>query len=214
MEKDVVLASTAQEKDLGVIVDSGLTFSEHIATQVNKANRILGLIRRSFEWTDKDTVKTLYKSLVRPHLEYCNAVAFPRFAKDVKLLESVQRRATKLVPQLRELPYTERLKALDLSSLEYRRQQRDLIEAYKFMQGKYKVPSPPLKVDTSYRVTRGHDLRVSKQRCQKNIRQDFFALRVTDHWNNLPADIVLSHTVNTFKNRLDKFMSAKRYQFN
>jgi len=64
---------------------------------VMKANRILGTIKRNFVDTSPDTIMALYKSLARPHLEYCSQIRNPRFIKDIKSIEGVQRRATKLV---------------------------------------------------------------------------------------------------------------------
>ena len=64
------LAKSEGEKDLGVVVDIRLSFEQHIDGQVSKANRALGLIRRSFTFLDGPTMKTLFKALVRPHLEY------------------------------------------------------------------------------------------------------------------------------------------------
>ena len=75
------------EKDLGVHIDNRLKFHKHIETAVNKANSKLGMIRRSFEYLDGDMLVQLYKSIVRPHLEYCNSVWSPLYKKDVQLLE-------------------------------------------------------------------------------------------------------------------------------
>ena len=91
---------TTSEKDVGVIIDNKLSFDLHIAEKVNKANSVAGAIRRSFEYLDKDTFKKLYTALVRPHLEYANAVWNPYKKKDITTLENVQRRATKMVPGL------------------------------------------------------------------------------------------------------------------
>ena len=68
----------------------------HIAEKVNKANSVAGAIRRSFEYLDKDSFKKLYTALVRPRLEYANAVWNPYKKKDITTLENVQRRATKI----------------------------------------------------------------------------------------------------------------------
>ena len=69
---------TTSEKDVGVIIDNKLSFDMHIAEKVNKANSVVGAIRRSFEYLGKDTFKKLYTALVRPHLEYANAVSIQK----------------------------------------------------------------------------------------------------------------------------------------
>ena len=77
-------------------------------------------IRRSYEYLDADSVKSLYTSLVRPHLEYGHTVWPLNYKTDRTLVENVQHRATKLVPALKDLEYTDRLKQLNLPSMAYR----------------------------------------------------------------------------------------------
>ena len=96
----------------------------------------------------------LFNALVRPHLEYCNTVTYPVYEKDAKLLESVQRRATKMVPEMKNCDYSTRLKKLDLPSLSYRRKRGDMIEVYTYTHGLYKVSDLPVEVE---KTTRGHN---------------------------------------------------------
>jgi hypothetical protein len=105
------LLAVTEEKDLGVIVDNGLKFSHQCADAVSKANRVLGMIKRSFSYRSKDVILQLYKSLVRPKLDYCVQAWRPHLQKDIDLLEGVQRRATKLVYNLKNLSYKERLRS-------------------------------------------------------------------------------------------------------
>ena len=125
------------EKDLGVYIDKKLKFDSHISTKINKANNTLGAIRRSFTYLDSTILLRLYTSLIRPQLEYANPVWSPRYKRDISNLENVQKRATKLIPELREMPYKERLKKLKLPTLVYRRLRGDMIEVYKLTQQKY-----------------------------------------------------------------------------
>ena len=104
---------------LGVIIDMDLTFEEHMATKIGKANGIIGLIRRTFSYLDGDTFKKLYTSFVRPLLEYANSVWSPHLRKHIKMLESVQIRVTKLVDGMKSMSYTERLQALNLPTHSY-----------------------------------------------------------------------------------------------
>ena len=127
------------KKDLGVIIDNQLKFHTHTSASAKKANSILGLIKRSFVALDEDTLPLLFTSMVRPHLEYANLIWGPHFIGDVRAVERVQKRATKLVPLLRNVPYRERLKKLNLPSLEHRRKRGDMITCYKIVTGKVNV---------------------------------------------------------------------------
>ena len=117
----VILERVNEECDLGIWFDNQLKFSTHVAHVVEKANKILGLIKRSFVYLNCENLRMLYTGIVRPHLEYGNVVWHPGYKKDVELLERVQQRATKMVPELKDLSYEERLRILDLPSLEHRR---------------------------------------------------------------------------------------------
>ena len=206
----VELSASEYEKDLGVYVDHDLNFSKHIQTQVNKANRLLGLIRRSFTYLDKETMKLLFTSIVRPHLEFGNVAWSPVLKKHVQLIEQVQHRATKIIPGLKGLDYEERLRILDLPSLAHRRKRGDLIEAYKFTHGLYNVNCSMLEIDQSSR-TRGHPYKLVKKSCNSNLRLNFFSMRVTNVWNSLPPEVVKAPSVNSFKARLDQHLHQEKF---
>ena len=95
-------------------------FEEHIAYKVNKANALVGLIRRSFSYLDGELFKKLFTSFVRPHLEYAQAVWHPYLLKQKRIIENFQIRATKLVDGMKNISYVDRLKKLNLQSLEFR----------------------------------------------------------------------------------------------
>ena len=98
-----ILEQVKEEKDLGVLIDAELKFHKQTAAAVKKANSVLGLIKKSFINLDQELLPMLYKSLVRPHLEYGNVIWAPFYKEDHKSIERVQRRATKLVHNLRNL---------------------------------------------------------------------------------------------------------------
>ncbi|KAK6167371.1 hypothetical protein SNE40_021416 [Patella caerulea] len=123
----IILEYSEGEKDIGVLVDRALNFSKHIQQQVNKANSIMGLIRRTFTHLDETTFKYLFQALVRPNLEYAAAVWSPHRKNDINSIENVQRRATKLIPSLKNLEYQERLRKLKMPTLTYRRRRGDII---------------------------------------------------------------------------------------
>lgn len=202
MDKEV-LQSVSEESDLGVIISSDLKPSKQCVSAVKKANMTLGMIKRHIVSRDKDTIIRLYKGLVRPKLEYCIQSWNPTLVKDIELLEQVQHRATKLIPEISHLPYEERLKYLNLTTLELRRHRGDLIEVFKILNGKEGIPKEKLfSHNTS--ITRGNSFKLSKPRTRLNIRRTFFSQRVINEWNHLPDNIVTSETINQFKNRVDK----------
>ena len=123
------------EKDLGVHFDKSLRFDHHINTIINKANRTLGIVRKTFDYMNKDTFCQIFKGLIRPHLEYAAPVWSPHLIKYKEAIENVQRRATKMVPGLANLSYADRLKLLKLPTLAYRRVRGDMINVFKIIYG-------------------------------------------------------------------------------
>ncbi len=107
-------------KDLEVTFDSRLHFDKHIKDKINKALSMLGIIKRNFTHITPETFVTLYKSMIRPHIEYAHSVWFLWKQEYIKNLEHVQRKATKQIKQLKHLSYEERLKLLKLPTLVYR----------------------------------------------------------------------------------------------
>ena len=91
---------------------------------------MLALINKSFEYLSTNMLLQLYKSFVRPILEYGNTVWGPMFVLDQQSVEKIQRRATKLVREIKDLSYVDRLHILNLPSLKYRRVRGDLINLY------------------------------------------------------------------------------------
>jgi hypothetical protein len=104
---DNKLAAVTSECDLGVIVQSDLKVSLQLSKVCKTANRILGMISRTFTYKSADIVVLLYKSLVRPHLDYCVQTWRPHLTKDihVELIEKVQKRVTRMALPGSELSY-------------------------------------------------------------------------------------------------------------
>ena len=94
-----ILSNTAKEKDLGVKMNANMKVSEQCRIAASKGNQVLGMIRRNITYKEKSLIIPLYKAIVRPHLQAWN----PHLRKDVDILEKIQRRATKLIPELRDL---------------------------------------------------------------------------------------------------------------
>ncbi len=202
---DQMLQSVFEVKDLGIHFNYRLTFSTHCAHIASKADRVVAMIRHSFRYLTKTSFINLYCTLVRPLLEYASSVFCPHYAMDIHRLEGVQRRATKLLIAIRHLPYADRLKALNLQSLETRRHRADLILLWKIVHGKTNIQWAELFTMPTG-VTRGHSMKLElKRQSNLNCRRFFFCHRVLRQWNNLTDDIVTKPTVNSFKQALHSF---------
>ena len=124
---DAVLGRTTQEKDLGVTFSADMKVSEQFGIAASKGNQSLRLIRRTITYKVKQLIVPLYKAIVRPHLEYCIQAWTPYRKKDIDKLERIQRRATKMIPKLRDLSYESRLLQCGLTTPETRRLRGDQI---------------------------------------------------------------------------------------
>jgi len=203
-DNQVRLGDCESEKDLGVTFDMNLNFDVHIQNAINKANMMLGIIRRTFVYMDEESFLLLFKSLVRPHLEYGNIIWCPFLKRQSAAIERVQRRATKLLPNLKELSYPERLTALRLPSLKARRVRGDLIQTFKIFNQIDNVDINNFFVINPNDKTRNSVDKIFIQHSRTNTRKFCFSNRVAPLWNKLPKDVKLAPNLNKFKNLIDE----------
>ena len=208
---NAVLGRSTQEKDLEVTFSPDMKVSEQCGIAASKGSQILGLIRRTITYKEKQLIVTLYKAIVRPHLEYCFQAWRPYCKKDIDKLEIIQRRATKMIPELKDFSYESRLLQCGLTTLETRRLRGDQIEVFKILNGYEDVGRNmffKLKEGSS---TRGHKAAIVKELCNLDMRKYSFSQRVINEWNKLPNDCVNASSVNMFKNRIDRYMMGGGY---
>jgi len=209
---NATIEKTKEEKDLGVVFDNELRFTTHIQEKVKKANQTLGIIRNTFQCLDKEVFLPLYKTLIRPHLEYAAVIWKPHLKKDILAIENVQRRATKLVSGLSQLPYEQRMKRLGLPTLIYRRDRADMVNLFKIMH-QYDVADIPNIKPSSKERTRGHSLKLEKNRIHTRYGAHRFSTRSVNVWNKLPEEAVAASSVNSFKSILNNVWKYKDNKF-
>ena len=164
----------------------------------------------SFTNLNMKSMPMLFKSLIRPHLEFSNCIWGPFPKGDQKLVERVQRRATKLVPELRTKPYSTRLLLLDLPSLTYRRLRGDMIVIYQILHDAMNVHDGLIRLSET-RITRSHGFKLHKPQAVSRARRNFLCVRAVNSWNSLPHHVVSAPSVNTFKSRLDTHWQSIRF---
>jgi hypothetical protein len=207
----VQLENLEVTRDLGVMIDSELKFSHHCATIVKKASMRMNCIFRSFENRDTLFLLQMYKTYVLPTLEYASVCWSPYLAKDIKLVESVQRRFTKRIPEIARLnlSYIERLNKLNLDRLDLRRLHNDLFLTYKLLYGHLDVDPNALlsfhpQAYNNYvgSLVTNNVLRLRKPKFKLKCRRNYFGIRVVDLWNPLPDHIKLSKSLKEFKSKI------------
>ena len=177
-----IIQTAESEKDLGVNFTDTLKFDDHGSITANKANGITGLVKPNFVYMDKELFLTLYKALIRPIFDYGNSVYYPTTKKNKTIIENVQRRATKIVLQLKDLSYS--IKIIDR------------IDDYDFTR--------MFSFSTIPHERRGNMYKLIKPRASKSVRLISFCNRVINIWNTLPNSVVCADSVNAFKSNLDR----------
>ena len=157
----------------------------------------------AFTYIDADMVRKIITTYIRPTLEYASVVWNPHLQKDINKLERIQRAATRWVPELRDISYEERLKVLNLPSLEARRTRGAFITLYKCVTGMIEIDKPDF-IQFSNRTTRGHSKKIQKKRGDKDVRKYNFPNIIIDQWNSLPEQIVSAKNINQFKKLYDE----------
>ena len=187
-------------RDLGVLVDCDLKFTEHISSVTSRGHSRANLILKCFASRDHGTLLRSFTTYVRPLLEYASPVWSPSTKGAISKIESVQRRFTKRMPGLSSYSYEARLALLKLESLETRRIKADLVYVYKIVFHLVDIdPDNFFSVTGNNSTTRGHAYKLYINYCRLNTRKYFFCNRVANVWNALEASPADFKTLQTFK---------------
>ena len=199
---DVSVCPVNSIRDLGIIFDDQLRFDKQASAVSRKANYGLLCVKRAFRRFNLRSFTTLYKTMVRPVVEYCSSVWYPTRKSDSLLIEKVQRRASKFVPYLKYLPYERRLSSLSLPSLQFRRDRMDLVNTFCIIKGIDHVSWEDFFEFGHYPSTRQNSLKLYQPRVSRKVGQSSFVNRSVKSWNMLPNQVVLVNDVTAFKTAL------------
>ena len=183
-----VLEKVQSYKYLGVLINSNLTWSDHISRVCLKARQQLGLLYHQFYGdSNTTTLRVLYITQVCPHLEYAIPVWDPHLSKDIETLESVQRFVSKMcTKQWQDVSYEDRLKLMNIETLQSRRQQLKLCYLYKILNGQsYSVNSPLTLFSSVYNI-RSHILTLNVPFTHSANSFNAFYCHTVRIWNQLP----------------------------
>ena len=214
----VEIPESENEKDLGVIVSSTLKPSKQCAAAAKAANFALGQIQRAFHYRKKSNLVPLFKTFVRPKLEFAVAAWSPWTEADANVMEKVQRRLVRMLSDVRGNTYEEKLRNAGLTTLKDRRKRGDAIETFKTLKGINNViktdwftieseDARPTRANTEVTEEgvrrRENVLRTENARLE--IRRNWYNVRAAIEWNNIPDEVRMKTTTNSFKTAYDKW---------
>ncbi|GAB0197219.1 hypothetical protein GRJ2_002187200 [Grus japonensis] len=198
------IESSPKEKDLGVLIDEKLNMSRQCALAAQKANRVLGCIKRAVTSRPREVILPLCSALVRPPLQYCVQLWGPQYRRDIELLEQSPEEATKLIRGMEHLSCEDRLRELGLFSLEKRRLRGRSNCGLPVPEGACRKAGEGLFIRECSDRTRGNGFKLKEGRFRLDVRKKFFTVRVVRHRNRLPREVVDAPSLAVFKARLDE----------
>ena len=208
IDENTQVEKASYVKDLGVLMDEEMSFGEHITTLKNKAKKVAGWIFRIVQSRKEEDIMLLYRTYVRPHTEYACPLWCPYQLNKIQTIESVQRSVTARIKELENLNYHQRLQKLGLYSLQRRRERYDIIHLWKIHQ---EMIQNDLKLQFYQTLRHGWKCKRQKlpqrERHLSTIKCNSFSSRAAALFNIVPKNVKESKTLETFKKKLDKFLS-------
>ena len=205
---------TTSTRDLGVTMESSGDFNEHISKISSEGRKLTGMVLRTFITRDPDVLLRLYKTIILPKLDYCSQLWSPSKIKQIREIEQVQRNFTKYINGCtQDDDYWDRLKKLNLYSVERRRERYTCIYVWKILQGI--VPNPGINFE--YNERRGWMVKIKGQKKKNakiaNLYENSFVIRGGRLFNSLPKEIrnweyQVEESTEHFKAALDEYLRA------
>ena len=205
----VILDPVSEVRDLGVTVTPNLSWTTHIQRIAKKASQAASWILSVFRQRDHHTMLTLYKSLVRSHLEYCCPLWNPHNqSNNIKCLENVQRTFTSKITGYKDMNYWDRIASLKLMSLQRRRERYIIIYMWKIKEGLV-----PNAIDINWHFNERSRIRaqvpsIPKSKSRLQVFDSSFSVIGPRLWNIIPATCTVSPTLESFKANLQGFLDT------
>ena len=198
------LIEVMEYKYLGVTLTSDMTWSSHISNVCIKSRKLVGLLyRRFYRNSSSHTLLKLYKSFIRPHLEYSSIVWSPYLKGEVEALEKVQKFALRVCTKSWDSDYQDLLQRTSLTTLQTRRVQASLCHVYKIIHSLTDFPGAPVsyrEVPYNYRSVNAHSLNVLPFKTSA-YENSFFPSAIRN-WNKLAEETQKSDSLWSFKRKL------------
>ena len=205
---NILLPEVNHHKHLGLWLESSLSWNYHINSICAKANKVLGLIKRTFGYSNKTGIKTAFKALVIPILEYACPVWNPYLVKHTKAIEAIQRRASRLICGP-DKEYPKRLLELKWDSLELRRKYLSLVQMYKIIFGYCDINCHYyFDIIGRTRTRSKHEYKIRPKLPRTNYFKYSLFHRYINDWNSLPSEVRSSPSLQSFKVSLIKYLRS------
>ncbi|KAL5262155.1 hypothetical protein ACHWQZ_G007751 [Mnemiopsis leidyi] len=197
-------------RDLGVIMSEDLSWSPHINLMVDQANQIASWVLGVFKDRTKPVMMQLYKSLIRSRVEYCCPLWNPTKIADIHAIESIQRNFTRRISGLKNMNYWDRLKELNLSSLQRRRERYMIIHVWKILHGVCPNDIKMVFKDNSRLGTKVvvPPLTKTATALAKTLYDNSFGVKAGRLWNTLPRDVNTQCKLECFKAKLGSYLDS------
>ena len=213
-----IIKTTSATRDLGIILSDDLKWSHQISKVYTKAMRLCYTVIRSFKTNNSSVYISIYKTHIRPIIEFNSCIWNPHLKTDIRKLESIQKIFTRLLFQKLNLhfdSYRHRLDILHLETLEQRRLKLDMIIAYKLNNNLLNlepyISFSQNNLKEQYNLRRHNKLLKPPPLTKSLIRSNYFINRIIPIWNKLPQDLVSSQGLIEFKNKI-KLIDISQYK--
>lgn len=197
-------------RDLGVVLDSTLSFTPHITQIASTAKQRMFLLFRTFLTKDSGALIQGFKSYILPPLNYGSSVWSSSSIGDIMIIESLQQKFTKKIPSVENLSHVNRLKVPKLPTLELRCLYADVLLCYKILNGIVVGPPENFGLFLSDRNSCDHSKKLLISHVRVYVKKNYFGCRICGPWNSLPDNVVNASSVNSFK-RLIKSCDFNRF---